>query len=479
MSNPNNQLTFDTSSTLSRVWLAAHWDKKLTKTSIHSHDIVESVSAIKAPGNVYSLRISGYLLLGIVKIYSKKSIITLEDLEQSLQSLTQTSTSQASEVLKEIGITDLPEKLKLIPKSDFLNPLSKPLASVPLKTSLERINQSINSNPVVRKAAAVTSEHEEIYTPEVDALGVTSSFLDDVEMAEQWLRKENDEELLPSKRPREKIWQNFIATTNVEDDAVVASDPPVKEEEEGEKKTGEVREGGEREVSAKVIESENSVQTPSARIRYRKHIVKDPKAEIVINPDSYSGLDCTADIVKNTRLYQPLVEILPNDMEQIFYIPILKDIAPELENFYLSHIKIQRIKNIFREEEEKEPVILSNTIAERPDNPIVSAPETVEIVPDPYPEPELILPKVEKVEERADESWSSRTLKLLKLLKSRFGHQKSIFFQELSRKEERRIMACGFYEVLQLCLKDFVMIENFDGKILLKPTDRLMKMSLF
>lgn len=447
----NNQLAFETSTALSRVWLAAHWEKRLTKNVICTHDITESVNTIKSPGNVYSLRISGYLLLGIVKIYYKKSIITLEELEQSLQSLTQSSIFQSSEVLKEIGITEVPEKLKLvqISKREFLNPLEK-TGKIPENLAVKK---NVFSNPVVET---------ENFTRENDFLGVTTSFLDDVEMAEQWLRNETEDDVeLPMKRSRGRVWESFISDVVVVDETAEIPENFEPKDEESKENLPEANE----EVTAETV----------TRVKYRKKIIKENSTETVIDPELHMGLDCTADIVKNTRLYQPLFDILPNDMEQIFYIPVLKDIAPELENFYLSHIKIQRLKNLFREEE-KEPIILSNTVPERPENPIVPVVEPEENMIEQEPE---IVPKEEKVEEKPDESWSSRTLKLLKLLKIRLNSQKSIFFEDLSKRSDRRVMACGFYEVLQLCLKDFIIMEVLDEKVSLLATERLLRMSLF
>ena len=481
------QLAFDANGTLSRVWLAAHWDKKLTKNSICSHDIVESVSTIKSPGNVYSLRISGYLLLGLTKIYSKKSIITLEELEQALQTVTQ-STSQSAEVLKEIGITDIPEKIKLAPlkKPESLNPLVKSA-----KNMLEK-----PKNPALQEYQHI----EEAPVEDNDTLGVTTSFLDDVEMAEQWLRKDPDDEInLPSKRPREKIWQSFISVNVIDVDTVIP-DPAVltsikrenndaidiqnteffvnivdTEEYNNSEREKEKEREKEREKE-KEKEREKEKEKENVRIKHRKKIIKDPQGSLMINPELHIGLDCTADIVKNTRLYQTLDEILPNDIEQIFYIPIFRDIAPELENFYLSHIKIQRLKNLFREEE-KEPVILSNTAPERPENPSNPVVESEVHVKEPIPEPEM-MPKIEKVEDKTDESWNSRTLRLLKLLQVRLRNQKVVYFEDLSKKSDRKIMACGFYEALQLCFKDFIIMEEHEGKILLKSTERLTRMSL-
>ena len=131
------------------------------------------------------------MLLGLTKIYSKKTILLLDELDQSLQQLIQ-GFSSSSEVLKEIGIADIPDKLKLIPiqKPELFNPLSK----LP-KILSEKPKKDLNSVNLYE----ISNNNEEI-----DDLGVTTSFLDDVEMAEQWLRKDEDI-TLPAKRPREKV----------------------------------------------------------------------------------------------------------------------------------------------------------------------------------------------------------------------------------------------------------------------------------
>jgi cohesin complex subunit SCC1 len=48
---------------LGKVWLAAHWDKKLGKQQIFSTDIAVSVESIVNPTVPLALRVSGHLLL--------------------------------------------------------------------------------------------------------------------------------------------------------------------------------------------------------------------------------------------------------------------------------------------------------------------------------------------------------------------------------------------------------------------------------
>ena len=64
---------------LGKIWLAAHFDKKLTKNQIFATDISDSVDTVLNPDTPLALRVSGHLMLGIVKIHSRKvSIIYSE-----------------------------------------------------------------------------------------------------------------------------------------------------------------------------------------------------------------------------------------------------------------------------------------------------------------------------------------------------------------------------------------------------------------
>ena len=66
-------------SALTRVWLAAHWDKKLTKAHVFETNIAESIGEIISPKQKLALRTTGHLLLGVVRIYSRKAKYLLTD----------------------------------------------------------------------------------------------------------------------------------------------------------------------------------------------------------------------------------------------------------------------------------------------------------------------------------------------------------------------------------------------------------------
>ena len=70
---------------LGKIWLAAHWgDKKITRPQIFSTDISQSVDTIVNPAVPLALRVSGHLLLGVVRIYSRKVKYLMNDCHEAL-----------------------------------------------------------------------------------------------------------------------------------------------------------------------------------------------------------------------------------------------------------------------------------------------------------------------------------------------------------------------------------------------------------
>jgi len=81
---------------LGKVWLAAHWgDKKLARPQIFAIDICQSVDSIVHPPVPLALRVSGHLLLGVVRIYSRKVKYLMNDAHEANIKLQQAKTSHA------------------------------------------------------------------------------------------------------------------------------------------------------------------------------------------------------------------------------------------------------------------------------------------------------------------------------------------------------------------------------------------------
>jgi cohesin complex subunit SCC1 len=70
---------------LARVWLAANMERKLSKNDVRISDISSSVNTIVDQGQApMALRLSGQLLLGVVRIYSRKARYLLDDCNEAL-----------------------------------------------------------------------------------------------------------------------------------------------------------------------------------------------------------------------------------------------------------------------------------------------------------------------------------------------------------------------------------------------------------
>ncbi|KAG7332136.1 hypothetical protein KOW79_003970 [Hemibagrus wyckioides] len=64
---------------LARIWLAAHWEKKITKAHVFECNLEATIENIISPQIKIGLRTSGHLLLGVVRIYSRKAKYLLAD----------------------------------------------------------------------------------------------------------------------------------------------------------------------------------------------------------------------------------------------------------------------------------------------------------------------------------------------------------------------------------------------------------------
>ncbi|EPT04510.1 hypothetical protein FOMPIDRAFT_1113055, partial [Fomitopsis schrenkii] len=70
---------------LAKVWLAAHMERKLSKTQTLQTNIEQATnSIIDQEVEVMALRLSGQLLLGVVRIYSRKAKYLLDDCNEAL-----------------------------------------------------------------------------------------------------------------------------------------------------------------------------------------------------------------------------------------------------------------------------------------------------------------------------------------------------------------------------------------------------------
>ncbi|KAI8801230.1 Rec8 like protein-domain-containing protein [Cladochytrium replicatum] len=73
---------------LAKVWLAAHFERKLSKAQFLQANIQASVNSILGTGQApMALRLTGQLLLGVVRIFARKTRYLLEDCNEALLKL--------------------------------------------------------------------------------------------------------------------------------------------------------------------------------------------------------------------------------------------------------------------------------------------------------------------------------------------------------------------------------------------------------
>nr|XP_057906982.1 double-strand-break repair protein rad21-like protein 1 isoform X2 [Doryrhamphus excisus] len=69
---------------LTKIWLAAHWKQKVTKDHVFECNLERAIGHIISPQTQFGLRTSGYLLLGVVRIFSRKAKYLLADCTHAL-----------------------------------------------------------------------------------------------------------------------------------------------------------------------------------------------------------------------------------------------------------------------------------------------------------------------------------------------------------------------------------------------------------
>jgi len=65
-----------------KVWLAAHWERKLKKQDYQEIDLRSLLATISAKRSLVSLRATGHLLVGACKIYCKQSAFLEEEADE-------------------------------------------------------------------------------------------------------------------------------------------------------------------------------------------------------------------------------------------------------------------------------------------------------------------------------------------------------------------------------------------------------------
>ncbi|KAI9305824.1 Rec8 like protein-domain-containing protein [Cunninghamella echinulata] len=116
---------------LSRVWLASHWERKISKAQFLHTNLNTAIDCIynNQTQEPIALRISGQLLLGIVRIHSRKTRYLLEDCNGALTKIktafkkVNVNMSDTSHIKANLDTITLPQRLDefdlLLPETEF------------------------------------------------------------------------------------------------------------------------------------------------------------------------------------------------------------------------------------------------------------------------------------------------------------------------------------------------------------------------
>ncbi|KAK4136725.1 hypothetical protein BT67DRAFT_188943 [Trichocladium antarcticum] len=100
---------------LAKAWLSANQERKVSKVQILQHNLQDSVDAIIAPNDApLALRLSGQLLLGVVRIYSRKARYLLDDCNEALMKIKM--------AFRSTGNHDIPTNLHVQNKESLMLP---------------------------------------------------------------------------------------------------------------------------------------------------------------------------------------------------------------------------------------------------------------------------------------------------------------------------------------------------------------------
>jgi len=130
---------------LAKVWLASNVERKLSKQQILQSDISSSVHVIVDGGQApMALRMSGQLMLGVVRIYGRKARYLLDDCNEALLKIRMTFKANNNHDLPNQATTtidlNLPEQLTiddLFPAFDFGFPMTQQPATQAADRSIE------------------------------------------------------------------------------------------------------------------------------------------------------------------------------------------------------------------------------------------------------------------------------------------------------------------------------------------------------
>jgi len=518
---------------LGRVWIAAHMDRKLSKIHIFQTNIPQAIEGIVSPPVPMALRLSGQLLLGVVRIYSRKVKYLLTDCSEAMVKIkaafrpgvvdlpADATFSFAAvtlpENLEDFEIRFVPDVImEVAPAYDQF--VSKREAITMKEPAFPSFLEAISREPEEQFAVPDNEDWleagaKEMPTPEVPRRAA------DLETAEVSRRMADDGAGVGFGAPED------VNMAGPEFEAMDFEIPDMRPEPEKEglvpAETPATPAAAPTPITPGVLEM--NFETPSVRVKRatkRRKLLVDGATELA-GDRIKAQLGDTSDIVKDhgvpTLDGEAEVEVV--DVDHVFNFPLTSGMAPQLLELFARNLKPQAKDAVTPQKAAQETEKLGVKTAPRtevqapkdaadvvpepdadepaPDAPPPDADENI-VVPEDHAMPEDAQGEGEKPEEPAQlpevqeeeaaegpqevkHSFSTRTVKMLSFLQKAFdeaetlaGKKAQLNFNDTVRGKKRRTAAGCFFEVLVLNTRGYINVNQQEpyGDIFISKMDK-------
>jgi hypothetical protein len=89
------------------------------------------------------------------------------------------------------------------------------------------------------------------------------------------------------------------------------------------------------------------VEEPSA-FKAKVQTSRHHDDEIELNIEDASAMN-TTDVVKISAFSLPIGIVIPEDIDALLFTPMIQGLTTEISDFYTSHVKMLKLKNVLRE----------------------------------------------------------------------------------------------------------------------------------
>mmetsp|Transcript_24796 Transcript_24796/g.34713 ORF Transcript_24796/g.34713 Transcript_24796/m.34713 type:complete len:502 (-) Transcript_24796:78-1583(-) len=467
---------------LARVWLAAHWDRKLTKAQILQTDIEKSVASIINPDVPMALRMSGHLLLGVTRIYARKVKYLLSECNEALVKIkmafrtdhTQVDLRPEETVATYAAIT-LPESYGefeiSIPEIAFDNipvPDMRDFLDVNIARQRDLLNINMLDTDEMRGEDTQEGQPSLGFAMDDDPLTRPE---DDEERPEMYLAEQEAMELDTYNAPDFSMDQEQPGTPIA---------PPTPGTPIGPVDTSL---GVFQTPSAPPTPGRPSVAEETPVMRVKERLPKPPKPPAIDRTVEISGKAMKRQLANDDNLVREIVPAPPTkramlqrerDMagpETLLSGPILEGLAPELISIFARNLGYEVVPQV-----PQEPVIVP--VSPPQEFPPIGGeqedeePEAVPYIPgEPDQEPfiapptddryDRVEPGEEDVEQAPTGGMSERSRKMHSFLKTSFGpHKAQLSYLNLVENKKRKTVVGTFAELLELKTRDIIELRQ-------------------